>query len=193
MKPRVGRISHDVVELLADYQFYTVRADRLGLTEIGGYKPDDQLQFGASFFRMLPFDVERSELTVDTYSPLLDEFGATEYDTNHRYNGTEDNMVLPIDLKSRKTTFETDSVALYNPVSVIGRTKVKSGAVASVTWKNLKPGSTHAWFVTARSSGGGVTASEPSVFVTKDAQGRPGKWGPDTPYYEWFNQPKGRH
>lgn len=193
VKPKVGEISHDVVELLADYQFYTVSADRLGLTEIGGYKPDDQLQFGASFFRMLQFDVDRSELTVDTYSPLLDEFGATEYDTNHRYNGTEDNMVLPIDLNTRKTTFETDSVALYNPVSVIGRTKVKSGEVASVTWKNLKPGSTHAWFVTARSGGGGVTASEPSVFVTKDAQGRPGKWGPDTPYYEWFNQSQGRY
>ncbi|MER5756199.1 metallophosphoesterase [Streptomyces sp. NPDC002088] len=193
VKPKVGEISHDVVELLADYQFYTVSADRLGLTEIGGYKPDDQLQFGASFFRMLQFDVDRSELTVDTYSPLLDEFGATEYDTNHRYNGTEDNMVLPIDLNTRKTTFETDSVALYNPVSIIGRTKVKSGEVASVTWKNLKPGSTHAWFVTARSGGGGVTASEPSVFVTKDAQGRPGKWGPDTPYYEWFNQSQGRH
>ncbi|MFF2847934.1 metallophosphoesterase [Streptomyces sp. NPDC058001] len=187
VKPKVGEISHGVVELLADYQFYTVSADRLGLTEIGGYQPDDQLQFGASFFRMLQFNVQRSEVTVDTYSPLLDEFGATEYDTNHRYDGTEDNMVLPVDLKSRKTTFKTDAVALYNPVDVIGRTKTKSGAVASVTWKNLKPGSTHAWFVTARSGGGGVTASEPSVFVTKDAQGRPGTWGPDTPFYEWFN------
>ncbi|MGW1723430.1 metallophosphoesterase [Streptomyces sp. NPDC002306] len=192
VKPKVGEISHDVVELLADYQFYTVSADRLGLTEIGGYRPDDQLQFGASFFRMLQFDVDRSELTVDTYSPLLDEFGATEYDTNHRYDGTEDNMVLPIDLNSRETTLATDSVALYNPVSVIGRTKVKSGAAASVTWRGLRPGSTHAWFVTARSGGGGVTASEPSVFVTRDAQGRPGTWGPDTPYYDWFTPSKSR-
>ncbi|MER6532052.1 HupE/UreJ family protein [Streptomyces sp. NPDC001508] len=115
---------------------------RLGLTEIGGYQPEDQLQFGASFFRLLQFDVARSELTVDTYSPLLDEFGATEYDTDHRYDGTEDNMVLPIDLNSRKTTFRTDSVALYDPVGVVGRTKVTSGEVASVTWRNLKPGST---------------------------------------------------
>ncbi|MFJ6567468.1 metallophosphoesterase [Streptomyces sp. NPDC091292] len=192
VKPKVGEVSHGVVELLADYQFYTVSADRLGLTEIGGYQPDDRLQFGASFFRMLQFNVQRSELTVDTYSPLLDEFGATEYDTDHRYDGTEDNMVLPVDLKTRKTMFRTDSVALYNPVDVIGRTKVKSGAVASVPWKNLKPGSTHAWFVTARSGGGGVTASEPSVFVTKDAHGRPGTWGPDTPFYEWFGPSTGR-
>ncbi|MEU4658959.1 metallophosphoesterase [Streptomyces sp. NPDC023723] len=186
VKPQVGQVGHDVVELLADYQFYTVSADRLGLTEAGGYQPDDQLQFGASFFRMLQFDVDRSELTVDTYSPLLDEFGATEYDTDHRYDGTEDNMVLPIDLQSRETTFRTDSVALYDPVGVIGRAKVKSGEVASVTWADLKPGSTHAWFVTARSSGGGVTASPPSVFVTKDADGRPGHWGPGSPYYDWF-------
>jgi hypothetical protein len=188
VKPKVGEVAHDVVELLADYQFYTVSADRLGLTEVGGYRPDDQLQFGASFFRMLQFDVDRSELTVDTYSPLLDEFGATEYDTDHRYDGTEDNMVLPIDLKSRTTAFQTDSVALYDPVGVIGRAKVKSGEVASVTWRNLAPGSTHAWFVTARSAGGGVTASQPSVLVTKDAGGRPGKWGPGSPFYEWFGQ-----
>lgn len=192
VKPKVGEVAHDVVELLADYQFYTVSADRLGLTEIGGYKPDDKLQFGASFFRMLQFDVDRSELTVDTYSPLLDEFGATEYDTNHRYDGTEDNMVLPIDLSSRKTTFKTDSLALYDPVSVIGKTKVDSGEIASVTWKGLKPGTTHAWFVTARSTGGGVTASEPSAFVTKDAHGRPGVWGADTPAYPWFTSPTDR-
>ena len=110
---------------------------------------------------------------MDTYSPLLDEFGSTEYDTLHRYDGTEDNMVLPVDLSSRKTTFKTDSLALYNPVSIIGRTKAGSGEVASVTWKNLKPGTTHAWFVTARSTGGGVTASEPSVFVTKNVDGLP--------------------
>ncbi|GGL62274.1 hypothetical protein GCM10010129_02300 [Streptomyces fumigatiscleroticus] len=192
VKPKVGEVSHDVVELLADYQFYTVSADRLGLTEIGGYRPDDRLQFGASFFRLLQFDVDRSELTVDTYSPLLDEFGATEYDTDHRYDGTEDNMVLPIDLSTRRTTFTTDSLALYDPVDVIGRARVKSGQVASVTWKRLKPGTTHAWFVTARSAGGGVTASEPSVFVTKDAHGRPGTWGPGTPGYPWFTSPGDR-
>ncbi|MEU0834039.1 metallophosphoesterase [Streptomyces sp. NPDC005969] len=192
VKPKVGKVAHDVVELLADYQFYTVSADRLGLTEIGGYKPGDQLHFGASFFRMLQFDVGRSELTVDTYSPLLDEFGATEYDTNHRYNGTEDNMVLPIDLSSRKTTFKTDSLALYDPVSVIGKTEADSGGIASVTWNGLKPGTTHAWFVTARSTGGGVTASEPSAFVTKDAHGRPGVWGADVPAYPWFTSSTGR-
>ncbi|WP_349694837.1 metallophosphoesterase [Actinopolymorpha sp. B11F2] len=168
VKPEVGEVGNGVVELLADYQFYTVSADRLGLTEVGGYEPNAQLQFGASFLRMLQFDVDRGEMSVDTYSPLLDDFGATEYDGNHRYNGLEDNMVLPVDLTSRTTSFSTDSVALYAPVRVIGETQVPSGEVASVTWQGLKPGTAYAWIVTAQSTGGGTTSSQPSAFATRE-------------------------
>lgn len=164
--PVVGDIGGGVVELLADYQFYTVSAGQLGLTEIGGYQPTDQLQFGASFFRMLQFDVDRGEVSIDTYSPLLGEFGATEYDTEHRYNGLEDNMVLPVDLTSRTTSFSTDSVVLYDPVDEIGRDTVASGEVASVRWSGLKPDRTYAWFVTARTSGGGTTTASPAYFTT---------------------------
>ncbi|MFI6323073.1 hypothetical protein ACIBG8_36475 [Nonomuraea sp. NPDC050556] len=171
VKPKVGQVGNGVVELLADYQFYTVPADRLGLTQIGGYNPTDQLQF----------NVQRSELTVDTYSPLLGEFGANEYDTLHRYDGREDNMVLPVDLTSRTTTFQTDSVA-------IGTRTVTSGQVATVPWERLKRDTAYAWFVTARSADGGVTASEPSVFVTTDEHGRPGKWDTGSPLYPWFNR-----
>ncbi|MFD0663750.1 metallophosphoesterase family protein [Thermocatellispora tengchongensis] len=188
VKPKVGQVGKGVVELLADYQFYTVSADRLGLTEVGGYNPDDQLLFGASFLRLLQFDVERAELSVDTYSPLLDDFGATEFDPQRRYNGLEDNMVLPVDLTSRVTSFQTDSLALYKPTRVIGTSRVASGQVATVTWDRLKDDTAYAWFVTARSAGGGVTASEPSVFVTRDEHGRPGKWGPDSPMYRWFDR-----
>lgn len=173
VKPQVGDIGNGVVELLADYQFYTVSADRLGLTDIGGYSPNDQLRFGASFFRMLQFDVDRGEMSVDTYSPLLDDFGATEFDIDHRYNGQEDTMVLPVDLSSRTTSFESDSVAVYAPTSVIGEATVPSGQVASVQWSRLKKGTAYAWVVTARSAGGGVTTSTPSIFATLDANGRP--------------------
>ncbi|GGL06018.1 hypothetical protein Sme01_55990 [Sphaerisporangium melleum] len=188
VKPKVGQVGKGVVELLADYQFYTVSADRLGLTQIGGYDPADQLQFGASFFRLLQFNVKRAELSVDTYSPLLNDFGAAEFDPLHRYDGREDNMVLPVDLTSRSTSFRTDSLALYKPTRVIGKSTVASGQVASVTWDRLKDDTVYAWFVTARSTGGGVTASEPSVFVTKDEHGRPGTWGPGSPYYHWFHR-----
>ncbi|MEO5663784.1 MAG: metallophosphoesterase [Nocardioides sp.] len=173
VKPQVGDIGNGVVELLADYQFYTVSADRLGLTEAGGYSPTDQLRFGASFFRMLQFDVDRGEMSVDTYSPLLDDFGATEFDIDRRYNGQEDTMVLPVDLTSRTTSFVTDSVAVYAPTAVIGEATVPSGQVASVAWAGLKKGTAYAWVVTARSAGGGVTTSTPSIFATLDANGRP--------------------
>ncbi|RIQ14381.1 metallophosphoesterase family protein [Jiangella rhizosphaerae] len=187
IKPQVGtEITRGVVELLADYQFYTVSAERLGLTEIGGYEPDDQLQFGASFFRLLQFDVDRSELIVDTYSPLLADFGATEFDTNGRYNGDEDNMVLPVDLQTRTTTFQTDAIALYAPAESLGEVTVPSGSVASVDWTGLEPGTTYAWIVTAHSAGGGVTASAPAAFTTADAAGRPGAWGPDAPLWPYF-------
>ena len=166
VKPDVGQVGNGVVELLADYQFYTVSADRLDLTEVGGYLPNDQLRFGASFFRMLQFDVDRGEMIVDTYSPFLNDFGATEFDTDQRYNGLEDNMVLPVDLTSRTTSFTTDFVGLYNPVEVVSETVVTSGEVASVPWAGLKPGTTYAWVVTGRSAGGGVTSSRPSVFTT---------------------------
>ncbi|MGW4407791.1 metallophosphoesterase [Nonomuraea sp. NPDC004702] len=188
VKPKVGQVGNGVVELLADYQFYTVSADRLGLTEIGGYKPEDQLQFGASYFRLLQFDVKRAELSVDTYSPLLGDFGAGEFDPLRRYDGREDNMVLPVDLTTRTTSFRTDSLALYKPTKIIGTSTAASGQVASVTWRHLKDDTAYAWFVTARSAGGGVTASEPSVFVTKDEHGRPGKWDKDSPMYRWFTR-----
>jgi Calcineurin-like phosphoesterase len=188
VKPHVGEIDHGVVELLADYQFYTVPAERLGLTEIGGYQPDDQLQFGASFLRLLQIDVDRGLMNVDTYSPLLDEFGTNEYDDRHRYDGTEDNMVLPVDLSSRVTSFRTDSVALYVPTEVVGETSVASGAVASVEWTNLKPDTAYAWVVTARSAGGGESTSEPAVFITADASGRAGAWDESSPLFPYFGQ-----
>ncbi|WP_165362665.1 metallophosphoesterase [Promicromonospora panici] len=164
--PVIGDIGGGVVELLADYQFYTVSAEQMGLTQIGGYNPTDQLQLGASFFRMLQFDVDRGEVSIDTYSPLLGEFGATEYDTEHRYNGLEDNMVLPVDLTSRTTSFTTDSVVLYDPMYEIGRDTVSSGEVASVRWTGLKPDRTYAWFVTARTAGGGTATASPAYFTT---------------------------
>lgn len=171
--PPTGEVSNGVVELLADYQAYTTSADRVGLTEIGGYNPNDQLRFGASFFRMLQFDADRGEMYVDTYSPFLDDFGATEFDTSPRYNGQEDNMVLPVDLTSRTTTFQTDALAVYTPTQVIDETTVASGDVAEATWSGLKPATAYAWIVTARSSGGGMSTALPSAFVTADDRGQP--------------------
>jgi hypothetical protein len=175
-----------VVEMLADYQFYTVSADRLGLTEVGGYAPGDQLRFGASFFRMLQFDVDAGLMTVDTYSPLLDEFGATEYDDEQRYDGSEDDTVVPVDLTSRTTTVSTDSLAAYVPHREIGQRTVASGDTATVGWKGLRRDTAYAWVVTATSSRGGVRTSAPQVFVTADDRGRPGRWDRGDDLWRYF-------
>jgi hypothetical protein len=97
-------------------------------------------------------------------------------------------MILPVDLTTRTTSFKTDSLALYKPTQIIGKSTVASGQVALVKWDDLKDSTAYAWFVTARSSGGGVTASEPSVFVTKDKDGRPGKLSDTSPLSAWFDR-----
>ena len=173
VKPDVGVVGNGVVEMLADYQFYEVSAEELGLTTVGGYQPEQGLRFGASFFRLLQFDVARAEMSVDTYSPFLDDFGATEYDTDDRYDGREDTMVLPVDLTSRRTSFSTESLGLFQPTEVVGEQTVPSGELASVTWRDLRPDTAYAWVVTATSPGGGVTSSAPQVFATEDTRGRP--------------------
>lgn len=167
-----GQTGNHVVELLADYQFYEVTADELGLTATGGYDATDGLRFGASFFRLLQFDVDRSELVVDTYSPYLDNFRASEYDDEQRYDGREDDTTLPIQLSSRTTSFQTDSVALIGASSsIIGQVTVASGERASTVWTAPAEGTTHAWYVVASAADGGRTASEVQVFSTKDLPG----------------------
>ncbi|WP_051266611.1 LamG-like jellyroll fold domain-containing protein [Nakamurella lactea] len=174
LKSDVGvTVSHNVVELLADYQFYTVSAAELfpdkltsnGDVDLNGdgvadHRGTDQLQFGASFLRLLQFDVARSEMSVDTYSPLLDNFGATEYDTKKRYNGAEDNMVLPVDLTSRTTSFATDGLTVVSPTdTVIGEATARSGWPASVSWSGLTQGQVYAWTSTSRTGSGDLVGS----------------------------------
>ncbi|MFE6969609.1 metallophosphoesterase [Isoptericola sp. NPDC057653] len=166
VKPQVGQIADGVVELLADYQAFTVPAQRVGLAGIGGHDPAERLRFGASYFRLLQFDVDRAEMNVDTYSPFLDDFGADEWDPDARYDSTADNMVLPVDLTTRTTSFVTDSLAVYAPTRVIGRETVASGEVAAVRWDRLKKDTQYAWIVTATTRGGGVTAAEPAILTT---------------------------
>ncbi len=146
----LGEEGNNVVELLADYQFYKVSAGELGLAEIGGYNPNDGLQFGSSFFRLLQFDVDRAEMSVDTYSALLDNFGATEYDDRSRYNGKEDDFTLPVQLETRTTSFVTDAVTVVQPTDeVIGTTTARSGWPAQVSWGGLTAGETYAWYATS--------------------------------------------
>ncbi|MGO1833544.1 MAG: hypothetical protein ACTH0C_02625, partial [Actinomycetaceae bacterium] len=146
----VAEPGHNVVELLADYQAYTVDGER-----------------ATGFFRLLQFDVERSEMTVDTYSPRLDNHGASEFDGSERYDGSEDEFTVPVDLDTRTTTLVTDSVS----VSALGGEEIGSATVsgegtAEAEWSGLQEGTTYGWYAVATSETGGESVSPVATFTT---------------------------
>lgn len=184
---------HKVVQMLADYQGYMVPASTIFTKErcaAAGLDPEtqcvfgagehegkidvdgdgswdhfasDKLAMGASFLRMLQFDTKQNTMSVDSYSPFLDEFGTAEYDHGsspkdtpepiERYNGAEDNLTVPIDLTTRTTSFATAGLTVASPTDeVIGKRTVRSGMPAVVRWEGLTEGETYAWM--ARSTEG---------------------------------------
>ncbi|MDM4762276.1 Ig-like domain repeat protein [Galbitalea sp. SE-J8] len=166
--------THKVVELLSDYQAYTVPASTIftpgscpscvfgtnGSIDVDGdgvvdHKPEDKLVLGSSFLRLLQVDIAKSTLSVDSYSPVLDRFGPTIYDPLSRYNGAEENFTVPIDLTSRTTSFSTDALTVVTPTTtVIGTATARSGWPATVTWSGLTRGTTYAWTATSRNAAG---------------------------------------
>lgn len=185
LRRNVGQAGNHVVELLADYQFYKVPSGEVGLGDVPGVGPNKQLQLGSAFFRMLQFDVDRGEMAVDTYSPYLDNFGATEYDDRRRYNGTEDDTRLPVQLETRRTSFGTESLVLVEPTDeVIGTDTARSGWPASVTWSGLTAGRTYGWYAVSRDVATGDRVGEVgqlSVFTAERAGTDPGTPGPGNP------------
>ncbi|WP_250505024.1 LamG-like jellyroll fold domain-containing protein [Bowdeniella massiliensis] len=161
---------HGVVEILADYQEYRVPAGKVwpdklasdGTIDLDGdgkadYKEGDGIILGASFLRLLQIDTKSSTMSVDTYSPYLDNFGATEFDRSNRYNGAEDNFTVPIDLPTRTTSIATDGLAVVTPTDrVIGEATAKSGWPASVQWSGLSEGELYAWTATSRDASGTI-------------------------------------
>lgn len=188
---------HNVVELLADYQNYRLPASRvftaerctdlgipcrwgtlngesaLDVDNDGSYDhlATDELWFGASFLRLLQFNTKSSTMSVDTYSPFLEEFGNYPNDDQKRYNASADNFTVPVDLTSRRTSFSTDSLVLSTPTDTViaAPVTVPSGTVASVDWGRLVPGQLYSW--TAGTTG---DADFGGVFVATEAGAGPG-------------------
>lgn len=153
VKKNLGRAGNHVTELLADYQFYEVKAGKVGLSGVGGHSASDKLRFGASFLQLLQFNLARSELSIDTFSPLLNDYNASEYDNQHRYSGREDDTRVPVQLSTRKTSFSTDALVLTRPGgTLIGRAQAASGAPAQLAWHGLVPGEVRAWRATSAST-----------------------------------------
>ncbi|MGO1769209.1 MAG: LamG-like jellyroll fold domain-containing protein [Microbacterium sp.] len=205
-------MNHKVVQMLADYQGYMVPAGTVftkercasagldpstqcvfgtgedeGKIDVDGdgswdHLTSDKLAMGASFLRMLQFDTEQNTMSVDTYSPFLDEFGASGYDHGNspketpdpieRYNGAEDNLTLPIDLTTRQTSFTTDALTVATPTDeVIGSRTVASGMPATVAWKGLTEGEAYAWTASSTEEGAesGVVTQFGDLFVATAA------------------------
>ena len=158
-----GRSGHHVLELMANYQYYRFRADELGIDAIGGYSPKSMHRLGASFLRLLQVDVDRSEISVDTYSPYRNVFGATNHDVSNRYDGREDDTRLPVQLTSRRTSFGTDALVSVAPgTEEIGSVTAPSGSRAEVSWNSLTSGRTYGWRAVSTDAATGAVLSDAS-------------------------------
>jgi hypothetical protein len=169
----VAEPGHNVVELLADYQAYTVDGER-----------------ATGFFRLLQFDVERSEMTVDTYSPRLDNHGASEFDGSQRYDGREDEFTVPVNLSTRTTSIVTDSVSVATlGGEEIGSDTVTGEGTATAEWASLEEGTTYGWYAVAESETGGRSVSPVATFTTAgqpddgEEPGEPVQPAPGRGYY----------
>ncbi|SEC65882.1 metallophosphoesterase [Rhodococcus koreensis] len=80
---KVGDTDRKVVELLADYQYFTVN----GLRETG-------------FQRLLQFDVDGGALAVTTHSPTLDSFRVEDFDPQRRYAAGDGDFVTDVELRA---------------------------------------------------------------------------------------------
>lgn len=180
--------THKVVELLSDYQTYLVPASTVfdaescpscrfradGAIDVDGdgvvdHTAGEKLIVGSSFLRLLQFNTKNATVSVDSYSPFLDEFGPTKYDPLNRYNGAEENFTVPIDLTSRTTSFQSKALTVVTPNGrEIGSATVDSGRPAMVTWGGLVDGVTYAWSATSRNAAGeqlGTVDQYGGVFV----------------------------
>lgn len=128
---------------------------------IADHHDSDSLRFGASFLRLLQFNLASSTMSVESYSPFFGEYGAASYDSpSKRYNGSEDAFTIPVDLQTRKTSFSTDGIAVLTPSDqVIGSATAKSGLPATVTWAGLTAGRTYAWTATSVDADGDEAGS----------------------------------
>jgi hypothetical protein len=157
IKRDVGSKGRAVVEMLANHQFF----------EIGGERRVGHL-------RLLQFDLDRGQVSVNTYSPYLDDFNATEFDTQpgREYLGSADEFVVPVDLPGRTTDLRTDAIGLaVRTTSVIGSVSVASGAVAELSWGGLTSGTRYGWYARSTDPNGYSEESTAFTFTTAPATG----------------------
>src|SRR5699024_7839435 len=94
---------------------------------------------------------------IDTYSPFLDNFNATEYDLEQRYDGTEDDLVVPIELNTRSTSIQTDAMPVLSPTDEVLGTD--EGPAAERLSTPVAAEVLQAWYLEAETLTGGHLVS----------------------------------
>jgi hypothetical protein len=152
IKHDVGVKGRTVVEMLANHQFFEVNGER----RVG-------------HFRLLQVNLQKGQVTVDTYSPYLDNWDAVEFDTQpgRKYLEEADEFVVPVDLPSRTTSLRTDAIGMaVRGTTVIGSADIASGGQASVSWAGRAAGTRYSWYARATDPTGASAESTVFTFVT---------------------------
>ena len=153
IKRDVGVKGHVVVEMLANHQFFEL--------------PNGQRRVG--HLRLLQFDLD-GRVSVNTYSPILNDHNAVEFDTQpgRQYVESADEFVIPVDLPGRSTSLRTDAIGVaVRTNTVIGTADIASGGTAEVTWSGLAAGTRYGWYARATDAGG--FSAESSAFTVTTA------------------------
>lgn len=79
----VGSTDRTVVQMLADYQYFTVNGKR-----------------STGFQRLLQFDLDASTVAVDTHSPVLNSFRVEDHDPRARFRPEDGQFVTDITLRA---------------------------------------------------------------------------------------------
>lgn len=138
---------------VADRNVYQMLADYQGAEE-----------GGQGYMRLLQFDMKNNKLHVKTYSPHM---------LNYNYydpiaNPGKDEFSLDLDLEGKLKRVATDyfGVKVLTDSKIGSVEQVKSGALASVVWSELKSEQYNQWYAVAEDAFSGRTVSDIWGFQT---------------------------
>ena len=114
--------------------------------------------------RLLHFDQDQNRITVNTYSPYLNDYNF--YDSD-KYPD-KDEFIIDLNLDAQKKRIATDSftVNVYTDTLIGKKNKVKSGKAAKVPFNRLETNSSYAWYAVAEDDYTGRTVSDIWTFTT---------------------------
>ena len=143
-------------------------SDREVLEVLSNYQGSILEDRGQGYLRLLTFDPSVETLSVITYSPPLDD---TTFYGNGRDKFTVDFDLIDIESTNIEKQVETDYMAIniYKDLEIGRNNNLKSGATASVQWKNLNEFTQYFWYMNLINDSGEANRSEIYRFTTGEA------------------------